>query len=59
MAIVDVEDPDAVLDVVLERVLELRVEAGVPVHVIPLRPPERVVHTLQHQRTHPTSPALL
>jgi hypothetical protein len=42
-AIVDVEDPDEVLDLVVDRVLELQVDEGVPVHVIPIRTPERVL----------------
>jgi hypothetical protein len=39
-ATVDIEDTDPVVDVVLERELELFAE-GLPVHVIPLRTPER------------------
>ena len=41
---VDVEDPDEVVDIVIDRVLELQVEEGIPVHVIPLRTPERLLH---------------
>lgn len=40
---VDVEDTDAVLDVVIERLMELHIEEGLPVHVIPVRPIERVM----------------
>jgi hypothetical protein len=39
---VDVDDADAVLDIVIDRVMELQIEEGLPVHVIPLRTPERV-----------------
>lgn len=37
IATVDFEDQDEVMDVVIERVLEL-LEAGVAVHVVPVRP---------------------
>lgn len=41
---VDVEDTDAVLDVVIDRLLELQIEEGLPIiHVIPTRPIERVM----------------
>jgi hypothetical protein len=39
---VDTDDTDAVLDVVIDRVMELQIEEGLPVHVIPLRTTERV-----------------
>jgi hypothetical protein len=42
IATVDVEDSDTVLDVVIDRLLELQVEERLPVHVIPVRPSERV-----------------
>lgn len=41
-AIVDVDDPDVVGDLVIDRVLELTVEEGIPVHVVPVRTPERI-----------------
>lgn len=41
-AIVDVDDPDEVGDLVLDRVVDLNVEEGIPVHVIPVRTPERI-----------------
>lgn len=40
-ATVDLEDTDELLDLVIERLLTLQVEEGLPVHVIPLRTPER------------------
>ena len=43
---VDRDDPDSVLDVVIDRMLELQVEEQVPVHVIPIR-------TLEHQARMP------
>ena len=41
-AIVDVEDPDEVLDTVIERVIEFQVDEQLPIHVVPIRTPERV-----------------
>lgn len=40
--IVDVDDPDEVGDLVIDRVIDLNVEEGIPVHVIPVRTPERI-----------------
>lgn len=40
---VDYEDPDEVLDVVMDRLLELQVEERLPIHVLPLLPFERLV----------------
>jgi hypothetical protein len=39
---VDVEDPDEVMDLVIDRLLEIQLDEGIPVHVLPLRTPERV-----------------
>lgn len=36
--IVDVEDPEEVLDLVMERLLDYQVERRIPIHVIPVRP---------------------
>ena len=47
---VDVEDPDDVMDVVIDRVLALQVEEGIPVHVIPIRTPERALQAMQLQQ---------
>ena len=41
LAVADVDDPDEVGDLVVERVVELQVDEGIPLHVIPLRTPER------------------
>lgn len=48
-AIVDVDDTDTVLDLIIDRVVELQVEARIPVHVIPIRTPERVLAAMQAQ----------
>ena len=45
-ATVDVADTDEVFDVVVGRLLALQVGEGLPVHVLPVRPIERVVAEL-------------
>jgi hypothetical protein len=42
LTVVDVEDADEVLDLVIDRVVELQVDERLPVHVIPVRTPERI-----------------
>ncbi len=37
-AIVDIDDPDVVMDLVLDRLLQLQVKEELPVYVIPIRP---------------------
>src|SRR5437773_2275676 len=49
-AIVDLEDPEQVLDLVDERLDRLQVDKGIPVYVIPIRTPERVLAAMQEQR---------
>jgi hypothetical protein len=49
-AIVDLEDPDEVMDLVIDRLLELRVEQGIPVHVLPQRPTQRSLEAVKSQR---------
>jgi hypothetical protein len=44
---VDIDDTDEVLDLVIDRVVELQVEEEIPIHVIPVRSPERVLAELQ------------
>ena len=56
---VDLEDADEVLDLVIDRVVELQVEERIPVHVIPVRPVERVLETLrERERFEPSLQAL-
>jgi hypothetical protein len=40
-AVVDVDDPDEVLDLVMDRELALQIDEGIPVYVIPIQPPDR------------------
>src|SRR5215207_8782291 len=46
-AIVDVDDTEAVLDLVFERMEQLRLDEGVPILVIPLRTSDRVAKLLE------------
>lgn len=46
-AIVDLDDVDQVLDLVSERLLHFQVEDRIPVHVIPIRTPERVLAAMK------------
>jgi hypothetical protein len=47
---VDLEDAGEVLDLVIDRVVELQADEGIPLHVIPIRTPERVRADLEVQR---------
>jgi hypothetical protein len=38
---VDLDDPFEVLDEIGDRVLDIQIEQGIPLHVLPLRTPER------------------
>jgi hypothetical protein len=54
-ATVDLEDTEPVVDLVIERELELLLTEGLPVQVIPLRTPERdatIVEELEQTRLH-------
>ncbi len=42
IATVDVEDTDDVVDVYIERLLEIQIDEGLPIYVIPIRPLERI-----------------
>lgn len=52
LARVDVDDPDEVADLVMDRMLEMQVEEGLPVYLIPLRTPERIAALREAQRQH-------
>jgi hypothetical protein len=43
LATVDVEDPEVVFDVYIDRLLELQIDAGLAVYVVPVRPLARVL----------------
>jgi hypothetical protein len=55
---VDVDDPDEVVDLVIDRMLELTIDEGIPVYVIPIRAPERVAKLRQEERTQRHPPAV-
>lgn len=42
-ATVDIEAPDDVVDLVIERVLAMQLDDGIPVHLIPIRTINRVL----------------
>ncbi len=48
---VDLDDPDEVVDLVIDRMLELQIQESIPVYVIPIRTPERVAALRQRQYT--------
>ena len=50
LAVVDVDDPDEVGDLVVDRVVALQVDQGIRLHVIPLRSPERIQAALEVDR---------
>jgi hypothetical protein len=52
LATVDVEDTDTVMDIVVDRVVELQVEQHLPIHVIPLHTPARVAAIRAAQAQH-------
>lgn len=49
---VDTDDPDEIVDLVIDRMLELQLDQGIPVYVIPIRTPERV-GALRRRQKHP------
>ena len=42
VATVDLDDPDEVTDLVIDRVVAFQVDHGLPIHVVPIRTPKRV-----------------
>jgi hypothetical protein len=52
---VDVDDPDEVGDLVIDRVVELQAEEGIPLHVIPVRPLKCVLAELKTRPARPYS----
>lgn len=59
IATVDLDDPDAVLDLVIDRMMELQIEHETPVFVIPMRTPERIRAVRQEALTRRPAGALL
>ena len=44
---VDVDDRNDVVDLFIDRLVSMQVDEGLPVYVIPVRPPERVAAMLR------------
>lgn len=49
-ATVDVDDSDAVTDVVIDRLVQLQVDEGLSIYFVPVRPLEKVLAELQAPR---------
>jgi hypothetical protein len=47
-----VEDTDVVMDVVIDRLLQLQIDEGLPVYVVPIRPLERVLAEMRQAEAH-------
>jgi hypothetical protein len=50
VATVDVDDTDAVEDLYVDRLVDLQLEHGLRLHVLPLRTPERIAALLEANR---------
>ncbi len=46
---VDVDDPDEVTAIFIDRMIDLQVEDGLPIYVVPVRTPERRAALRQRQ----------
>jgi len=53
LARVDVEDPEEVADLVMDRMIQMQVDEGLPIYVIPLRTPERIAALQTSRRLQP------
>lgn len=57
-AIVDVDDIDEVTELFIDRMIDLQVEDGLPIYVVPVRTPERSAALRQRQQEARAIPAL-
>ncbi len=57
-ATVDIEDTDEVIDVIVERMLEMQVDEGIPLYPIIVRPIERVLAEIRAPQPSWTRPLL-
>jgi hypothetical protein len=57
-ATVDVDDTDEVIDLVINRLLELEIDEGLPVYFVPVRPLHRVAETQRQTGRVQRGPAL-
>ena len=49
-AIVDVDDPDEVTEVFIDRMTDLQIDDGLPIYVVPVRTPAREAAERRRQR---------
>lgn len=54
--VVDIDDPDDVTDLVIDRMRVLLVDEGLPIYIIPIRSPERVASVLEAATSSPATP---
>jgi len=59
LATVDVEDRDEVVDVFIDRLVDLHVAEQLPLHVLPVRPPARTAAILRDRARSSHLPAAL
>jgi hypothetical protein len=52
-AVVDIEDTDAVMDLVMDKLYEIQVEQGLPVYVLAVQPPARMAEQLRARAARP------
>ncbi len=48
-ATVDTDDPDRVMDLVIDRLLEMEIDEGLPLYFVPLQPLERARDSARQQ----------
>jgi hypothetical protein len=58
-ATVDIDDTEEVVDLIIDRMLEMQIEEGLPVYVIPVRPIERVIAEQRERQRNPKLPTAL
>lgn len=49
---VDIEDPDEVLEPIMDRMLTLQLDEEIPVYEVPVHTPERIAETQRRIATH-------
>jgi hypothetical protein len=49
-AVVDIDDTDEVTQIFIDRMIDLQVDEGLPLYVVPVRTPERVAAALEQAK---------
>lgn len=49
-AIMDIDDTDDVIEVILDRLVDMQVEENLPIYVVPIRTPERRAAAQERER---------